>query len=126
MTLTDLCTTYQSDVEALDPAEVGYAVRLTGLTQKLALDAAGLVVDFPFGEAVALIQLAGNLLQWLKSEAEDPTDLQRRYGRQQAVLDLMVFAHALVGYLGASQTWQRENLPDHRQRVANALAALLP
>jgi hypothetical protein len=120
-TLSTLCTGYQTAVEQLDPAEVGYAVRLTGLTQKLALAATALIVDFPFGEAVALVQLSGSVLQWVRAEAEDPTDLQRRYSRQQATLDLQVFCHALVVHLGSSASRQKENLADHRQRIADAL-----
>jgi hypothetical protein len=124
--LSDLCESFQSAVEQLDPAEVGYAVRLTGLTQKLANDAAALVTDYPYGEAVALVSLAGNLLQWLKSEAENPDDRERRYARQQAVLDLLTFAHALVTHYGASATQQKERLDAHRERIGDALRALVP
>jgi hypothetical protein len=124
--LSDLCTGYQSDVEALDPAEVGYAVRLTGLSQTLANDAAAEIADFPYGEPVALTQLCANLLQWLKSESQDPDDRQRRYGRQAATIDLLTFCHALAIHLGSSPAQQRERLDDHRQRIGDALGPLVP
>jgi hypothetical protein len=124
--LSDLCTGYQSDVDQLDPTDIHYTARLGVLTQKLALDAAALVTDYPFGEAVALVQLAAQVVQWIKAESEDPDDLQRRYGRQQAVLDILVFAHALATHYGASVAWQKENLDAHRERIGNALRALVP
>jgi hypothetical protein len=60
-------------------------------------------------------------LLWLKTEAEDPDDRQRRYGRQQALIDLLTFCHTLVGHLGSTATRQKENLEVHRTRIADAL-----
>jgi hypothetical protein len=124
--LSDICGTYQSEVERLDPGEQDYAGRLNILTQKLAKDAAAEIVNFPYGEAVAVIQLCAQVLQWLRSEAEDPEDRQRRYARQQAVIDLLVFCHALAGFHGGSVARQRENLAEHRARIADALRPLVP
>ena len=124
--LSDICETFQAEVERLDPGEQDYAGRLNILTQKLAGDAAAEIVNFPYGEAVAVIQLCAQVLQWLRSEAEDPEDRQRRYARQQAVLDLLTFCHALSIHYGASATQQRENLAEHRARIADALRPLVP
>jgi hypothetical protein len=124
--LSDTCETYQSEVERLDPGEQDYAGRLNILTQKLAKDATAEIVNFPYGEPAALVSLCAQLVQWLKAEAEDPEDRQRRYARQQAVLDLLTFCHALSIHYGASAARQRENLAEHRTRIADALRPLVP
>jgi hypothetical protein len=124
--LSEICTTFQDAVEQLDQADLNYAARLGVLTQKLANDAAAEIADFPYGEPVALTQLCANLLQWLKSESQDPDDRQRRYGRQAATIDLLTFCHALAIHLGSSPAQQRERLDDHRQRIGDALGPLVP
>ena len=122
--LSTICKTFQDRVDGLDPGLEGYAARLGVLTQELAADATAAIVDHPYGEPIALVSLAAQVLQWLKAEAADPDDRQRRYGRQQAVLDLLTFCHALSIHYGASATQQRENLADHRTRIADALGAI--
>ena len=124
--LSQLCETFQTEVAQLDPGEQDYAVRLAGLTQKLARNATELIADYPFGESVALIQLCAQVLQWLKSERDDPDDRQRRYARQQPVLDLLVFCHALGGHYDGTAARQRENLAERRVRIADALRPLVP
>jgi hypothetical protein len=119
--LSDLCDTFQDEVQQLDPGDIDYAVRLGSLTQKLAKDAAAEIADYPYGEPAPLTQLCAGVLQWLKAEAADPDDRQRRYGRQQAVIDLLTFCHALTGFHAGSAAQQRENLADHRARIADAL-----
>jgi hypothetical protein len=118
--LSELCSTYQDEVEKLAEAD-DYLVRLAGLTQRLAKDATEQIADYPHGEPVALIQLCGQVLQWSASEAAAPEDRQRRHGRQQAVIVLLVFCHAIAGFHGGSAAQQREGLAEHRARIADAL-----
>jgi hypothetical protein len=124
--LSTICDAFQPEVEALDPKDEDYGTRLRSLVLKLAKDAAAEIADYPFGEPVALLQLCQQVLAWLKSEAEDPEDRRRRYGRQQAVLDLLTFSHALAGFHGGSAAQQRKRLAEHRARIADALRPLVP
>jgi hypothetical protein len=124
--LSILCSVFQAEVEALDPKDEDYGTRLRTLVLKLAKDATAHVADYGLGEVPALLQLCQQVLAWLKSESEDPEDRQHRYGRQQAVLDLLTFSHALAGFHGGSAALQRKNLAEHRTRIADALRPLVP
>jgi hypothetical protein len=93
--LSDLCTTFLTDVEALDPRGEDFGAELTLLALNLARDATHHIGGYGMGEIPALCQRCSEVLAWLKSEAEDTEDRQRRYGRQQAVLNLLVLCEAI-------------------------------
>jgi hypothetical protein len=71
---------------------------------------------------LALLELSRVVLSWLRSEAEDPEDRQRRYARQQAVLDLLMFCEALRRSHAAKG--RPDELAAFRAKVADALGGL--
>ena len=127
--LPQLCAEFQVEVEALDADDVGdYAAQLRRLTLKLARDAALEIADHHYGEIPALCQRCHEVLAWLAAEAEDVEDRQRRYGRQQTVLNLLVLAEGIVRFHSGQGTRKArdEAAAALRDHVADALQALVP
>jgi hypothetical protein len=123
--LSATCETFEAEVEALDPED--YAVRLGGLTRKLARDAAEGIENYACGEIPALLQLCARVLAWLQAEAEEPDDQSRRYERQRVVLDLLTLCHGIAAFHSGSAAQQRKpaSVAALRDLVADALRALV-
>ena len=122
--LNEICNAFASDAEALDPKSEDYRVELRSLVLKLARDAAAHVESHSFGEIPALLQRCYELLAWLKSEADDPEDRARRYGRAQAVLNLLQLCDGIARF----HTGRRKaaELARFRVLIVDALQGLVP
>jgi hypothetical protein len=124
MTLTDLCNKFQTDVEALDEADLGHATQLAVLVRKLAFGATAYFADYPYGEVPAIIELTRIVLAWLKAEAEDTNDRQRRYARQQAVVNLLMLCEGLSRFHTGKR--RGSDTATLRGQIGEALRGLIP
>jgi hypothetical protein len=123
--LSDITEKFCQSEQELDPGDaVAYGMRLEALTKKLATDAAGYVADYAMGEVSSLMARIHGVLAWLAAEREDINDRQRRYGRQQAVLSLLLLAEGIRRF----HTGRRrdEDVDALRALVGSALAGLVP
>jgi hypothetical protein len=125
--ISEICNSFANDVEGLDPKDEDYPADLRRLVLMLVRDASLYFADYGMGEIPALCQRCHEVLSWLSAEAEDPEDRQRRYGRQQVVLNLLTLCEALVRFHDASGTRKAKaaDLAALRAQVADALQGLV-
>jgi hypothetical protein len=101
-----------------------YARELTGLVKRLAKDAAAHVADYHLGEIPALCQRCHEVLAVLSVEADDAEDRQRRYARQQALLNVLTLCEGICRFhAGKRKTADIDAL---RGLIADALQPLVP
>ena len=122
--LSELCASFLDTVDEIDPADaVAYGTRLDRIVKKLALNAAEHVGEHDLGEISALMARCHGVLAWLAAEAEDINDRQRRYGRQQAVLNLCVLCESIRRYYTGRR--KPEDVESLQALVSSALATLV-
>ena len=126
MTLPELCEAIQDQVEALETDTEDYAGRLKRLKLKLARDAAEHVGEsYAMGEIPALCQRICELMAALAAAAEGPDDRQRRYGRQQALLNLLTLCESIRVFDVGTHAQRRASIASLRGLVSDALAGLV-
>jgi hypothetical protein len=120
--LSAICDTFAAEVEALDPKADDFGVDLRRLILKLARDATAEFADHDLGEVPALLERCRYVIAWLKSAAEDE-DRQRRYGRQQALLNLLVLCEGICRFHDSKR--KAADVDALRNLIGDALRALV-
>lgn len=116
---------FRTKVDKLDPRDEDYAAHLRAAILKLTRDAAAHFADYDDGEVPAILERSRFVLSWLQSEAEDAEDRQRRYNRQQAVLNLLFLCSAVAQFHRSGKR-KTASLTELRDQVADALRGLIP
>ena len=112
--LADRCSHCHADVTGVAQVAV----------QKLARDAANHVADYGMGEIPALLQRCHEVMAWLQAESEDTEDWQRRYARQQSVLNLLSLCEGTCQFHRAGKRKTTE-VSAFRSQVSDALRELV-
>jgi hypothetical protein len=122
--LSEICDAFATEVEALDPKDEDHPTDLRVLVLKLVRDAATHFAEYQYGEVSALIELARLVLAWISAEAED-ADRSRRYGRERALLDLLVLCEGVrVFHTGSKR--KAADVDAFRVQIGDALRGLMP
>lgn len=124
MTLSELCDTFATEVERLNSRDEDYPTDLRALTKQLIRDAAEHVEVSQFGEVPTLLESSRIVLAWLS--AEDPENRQRRYGRQQAVLNLLTLCEGIRRLRVGTRKSKNDAAAALREAVADSLRGLVP
>jgi hypothetical protein len=124
--ISDLAEKFCQAEEELDATDaVSYGTRLDGLVRRLATDVAQHVGgEYAMGEVPALMARCHAVLQWLAAEAEDVGDRQRRLGRRQAVVSLLLLCEGIRRFHAGRR--KQEDQDALRALVGSALTPLVP